>query len=67
MYRMPQVQVYCVPRCCTAVLFARGLLNKSLFLFKRRKGLITLTIADWIAIVIGDWRLLSNQSEQSSQ
>jgi len=30
------------------------------------QGLITLAIADWIAIVIDDWGLLSNQSEQSS-
>jgi len=30
------------------------------------KALITLAIADWFAIVIGDWRLFSNQSEQSS-
>jgi len=33
---------------------------------QKRKGQITLAIADWIAIVIGDSRLLSNQSEQSS-
>jgi len=32
------------------------------------KDFITLAIADWIAIVmIGDWRLLSNQLEQSNQ
>jgi len=30
-------------------------------------GLITLAIADWIAIVIDNWRLLSNQSEQNSR
>jgi len=32
----------------------------------KTKGVITLPIADWIAIVIGDWRLLFNQLEQSS-
>jgi len=30
------------------------------------KALITLAITDWFAIVISDWRLLSNQSEESS-
>jgi len=32
----------------------------------KTKGVITLAIADWIAIVTGDWRLFFNQSEQSS-